>query len=158
MDMSQWFHQQLQSSMEGLQWAVEQIPQNHLYSSSRPDRWPVARIVYHLAQYEQRIGLPTMQQWLGGTRPVVGEQKEDALIEERDWNGGQGYEIDALLATFVDVRSQQIALLPQFQKQQWYEERDVIWGTLPLVWVVTKTYQHTLEHTDEILRNYLWWR
>ena len=158
MDLSSWFQQQLQSSMEGLQWAVEQIPQNHLYSSSRPDRWAVARIIYHLVRYEQRIGLPSMKQWLGGSRPIVGEPKENALIEDSDWNDGQGHEIDVLMAAFVDVRSQQIALLPQIQEQQWYEERDVIWGRLPLVWVVTKTYQHTLEHTSEILQNYLWWR
>ena len=158
MDLSQWFQQQLQTSMEGLQWAVEQIPQDHLYSSLSSDRWSVARIVYHLARYDQRIGLPSMLQWLGGPRPAVGEPKENALVEERDWNDGQGYEIDALLAAFVDVRSQQIALLSQFREQDWHEEHDCIWEKVSLLWVVTKSYQHTLEHTDEILKNYLWWR
>ncbi len=31
-------------------------------------------------------------------------------------------------------------------------------GLLTLHWAVTKTYQHTLEHTDELLRAYLWWK
>lgn len=33
-----------------------------------------------------------------------------------------------------------------------------LWRAVMLQWVVTETYQHTLEHTDEILRLYLWWK
>ncbi len=158
MDLSQWFRQQLQTSMEGILWAVEQIPHERLYLAPLPDRWPVARIIYHLACYEQKIALPSMLQWLGGSRPVVGTPEENQMKEDRDWADGQGHEMQILLADFKAVRTQQLELLPQFNKQSWYEERDVIWGHLPLKWVVTKTYQHTLEHTHEILRTYLWWR
>jgi hypothetical protein len=34
----------------------------------------------------------------------------------------------------------------------------LVLGHFSLTWVVAKTFQHTLEHTDEILRAYLWWR
>ncbi len=80
------------------------------------------------------------------------------MEEDHNWNDGQGHEMQTLLANFKAVRSQQLELLPQFSEQSWYEEHEVIWGRFPLKWVVTKTYQHTLEHTDEILRAYLWWR
>ena len=144
--------------MEGFVWAVAQIPQNHLDVSSRPERWSVARILYHMAHYEQRLAFPSMLQWCRGAKPVTKGQQEDALDEERTWNNGHDHELAALFATFKTVRSQQIELLPHFNEQDWHEERDAIWGSVPLVWVVTKTYQHTLEHTDEILKNYLWWR
>jgi hypothetical protein len=158
MQLSQWFQQQLQVSADGFLWAVAQIPQECLYLASRPNRWPVARLVYHLACYEQRIALPSMLQWVGGPRPLVGTPQEDAEQEESDWYGGQGHAMQALIAEFKAIRARQLELLPRFSEHDWYEERDVIWGSLPLKWVVTKTYQHTLEHTDEVLRAYLWWR
>lgn len=158
MDLSQWFHQQLQTSAENFLWAVEQIPRERLYLAPRPGRWPVARLIYHLARYEQHLALPSMLQRLGGPRPVVGTPEEGEMEEDHHWNDGQGHETQTLLTDFKMVRSQQLELLPQFDEQSWYEEHEVIWGRFPLKWVVTKTYQHTLEHTDEILRAYLWWR
>ncbi|HYL42435.1 MAG TPA: DinB family protein [Ktedonobacteraceae bacterium] len=158
MDLSQWFQQQLQTSAESFLWAVEQIPQKRLYLPPRPDRWPVARLVYHLACYEQRLALPSMRQWLGGPRPIAGTPEEDEIEENRAWNDGQGHEMPLLLADFKAVRSLQLELLHQVNQQGWHKERDVVWGHFSLTWVVTKTFQHTLEHTDEVLRAYLWWR
>jgi len=158
MQLSQWFQQQLQTSADSFLWAVKQIPQERLYLAPRPNRWPIARIVFHLTRYEQRLALPSMLQWLGGPQPVVGTQEEDNARDEHDWNDGTGHEIQTLIADFKEVRSQQLALFPRFTEQSWDEERGAIWGRVPLKWIVTKTYQHTLEHTDETLRAYLWWR
>ncbi len=158
MNLSHWFHQQLQTSADGFLWAIAQIPEERIYLAPRADKWPVARLIYHLARYEQRLVLPSMLQWTGGPKPVVGTQQEDEAQEDHDWHAGQDHPIHTLIADFQTARSQQIALLAQFDEQSWHEQRDVIWGHLPLKWVVTKTYQHTLEHTDEVLRAYLWWR
>jgi hypothetical protein len=49
MQLSQWFHAQLQACAECFLWAVEQMLPEHLYLAPRADRWPVARLVYHLA-------------------------------------------------------------------------------------------------------------
>ena len=158
MHLSQIFQQQLKTSMENFLWAVEQIPQERLYLAPRPNRWPIARIIFHLTRYEQRLALPSMQQWLSGPRPIVGTQEEDNAQDERDWNGGESHNIQILIADFEAIRSQQLALFPQFNEQSWREEREAIWGKVSLRWILTKTYQHTLEHTDEVLRAYLWWR
>ena len=158
MQSSQWFQQQLQTSADSFIWAVEQISQERLYIAPHPNRWPIARIVFHLACYEQRLALPSMLQWLGGPKPVVGTQEEDNARDELDWNDGKGHEMQALIADFKEVRSQQLALFPRFTEQNWQEEREAIWGSVSLRWVVTKTYQHTLEHTDETLCAYLFWR
>lgn len=51
---------------------------------------------------------------------------------------------------------EQLALIQHFPEPVWSEERDAIWGSVTSLWAVTKTYQHTPEHTDEVLRAYLW--
>ncbi|MBO0777961.1 MAG: DinB family protein [Ktedonobacteraceae bacterium] len=156
--LATWFDQQLRSCTDGFLWAVELIPPERLYLPPRQDRWPVARIIYHLLSYERAIALPTMRQWLGGPRPIAGTPQEDAHKEEQSWNNGQEHTVQKLIDDFKAVRAEQFALLPLFSLQQWDEERDVIWGSRPLKWVITKTYQHTLEHIDEVLRAYLWWK
>lgn len=158
MNLSNWFHQQLQTSAEGVLWAVELIPPERLYLPPRPDKWPIARVLYHLVCYEQRLALPSMLQWMSGPQPVAGTPEEDALKEEHAWSNGQGYEVSALRTEFKALRARQLALLPQFTERDWQTERESVWGLRTLQWVVTKTYQHTLEHTDEMLRAYLWWK
>lgn len=66
--------------------------------------------------------------------------------------------MQAMIADFKKLRAEQLALIQHFRELTWSEERDALWGSVTLQWVVTKTYQHTLEHTDEILRLYLWWK
>jgi hypothetical protein len=156
---SQWFHQQLQASTKGFLWAVEQIPQEHQFLPPKPDKWSVARLLYHMVCYDQLIGLPTLSQWVGGPSPLAGltgSAEEDAAREETRWNNGEGHDVQAMLADFNTLRAEQFALIQHFPEQAWSEKRNAIWGPVTLQWVVTKTYQHTLEHTDEILRAYLW--
>lgn len=155
MDLSQWFHQQLQVSMDGFLWAVELIPQDRLYQEPQPDRWSAARIVYHMLSYEQRLALPSILQWTGGPLPVASSQLADEMKEDYLWGDGQGHEVQKMLANFKSIRIRQLEALSQLSEQNWHEERETIWGQKPLKWVVTKTYQHTLEHTDELLKAHL---
>ena len=158
---SAWFHQQIQASTEGFLWAVEQVPQDRHYLPPRPDRWSVARIVYHMLCYDQHIGLPALRQWTGGEfsmAGLTGSAEGDAALEEAHWQQGKGHEMQAMLTTFKELRAEQLTLLQQFPEPVWSEERPALWGPVTFKWVATKNYQHTLEHTDEILRSYLWWR
>jgi hypothetical protein len=64
-----------------------------------------------------------------------------------------------MIADFKTLRGEQLTLIQQFHEEPiWTQERNALWGPVTLQWVMTKTYQHTLEHTDEILRLYLWWK
>lgn len=159
MQSSQWFHQQLQASTEGFLWAVEQIPQERHSLRPKSDKWSVARLIYHMVCYDQLIGLPTLHQWVGGPSPLAGltgSAEGDAALEEAKWKNGEGHEVQAMIADLKKLRAEQLALIQQFLEPAWNEERDTIWGSVTLKWTVTKTYQHTLEHTDKILRSYLW--
>ncbi len=158
MDLSTWFRQLIQSSTDSFLWTVEQFPQERYYLSPRPNRWPIARILYHLLYYEKWIALPSMQQWLDGSLPIVGSMEEDAVREEEAWHAGQGHDMATMITNFRTLRAEQLELLTQFNEHDWQQTRQSIWGTVSLKWVMTKTYQHTLEHTDEVLRAYLWWK
>lgn len=162
MQLSQWFSQQLQTSTEGFLWAVEQIPQERHALLPRPNRWSVARIIYHMRCYDQFIGLPALRQWVGEPFSLgggfTGDMEEDVAIEEAHWKDGKGYDVSTMITDFKTLRGEQLALIQQFHEPIWSEERKALWGPVTLQWVVTKAYQHTLEHTDEILRLYLWWK
>ena len=55
--------------LKGFLWAVEQISQERQYLHPKPDKWSVARIIYHMMRYDQLIGLPTLHQGVGGPSP-----------------------------------------------------------------------------------------
>ena len=145
MNLSQWFHDQLQASAEGFAWAIEQVPaeRRRLAPPHQLGDWPAARHVFHMLYYEQIMALPSMQQWLGG--PLLAA---DDLGEEAAWE--KGPDLETLVAEFRKVRAEQIALLPKFDEALWHAPRPAIWGTVTLRWVVTKTYQHTAEHTHDV--------
>ncbi len=115
--------------------------------------------MYHMVCYDQLIGLPTLRQWMGEPSPadrLTGSAEGDAAREELWWNNGEGREMNAMLADFKKLRAEQFDVIQRFSEHVWNEERDALWGSVSLQWVVTKTYQHTLEHTSEILRAALW--
>lgn len=147
----------LRQSVEDFAWAVAQMPADHraLNPPARPDEWATDRHVFHLLAYERYIALPGMRQWSDGA-PAPREADipdEDALWEDPT----TGRDVDALLATLRAVRAEQLALLERIPAAAWGEPRDTLWGTTSLRWVLTKTYQHTCEHTHDVLRLVLFW-
>jgi DinB superfamily len=153
MNYGQWFSDQLQASADGLVWAVEQVPQERR-SSTPPSplgSWTTTRHLFHMVYYEQSIALPSMQQWLGGKEPTGEDLDEDAAWE------AQQNSLERLLEQFREIRSQQIKLLGSFRDADWKTPQQTGWGSQDLLWVVSKTYQHTNEHTSEILRLALFW-
>ena len=155
MNLSEWFGYQLQASGDGFVWAIEQLPEERRYLAPprHPDDWSAARHACHLLFYEQRLALPSTRQWLGGPRPSSEGLEED---EEAAWNKGQP--LKSTLDQFQAIRAEQIKLLSQFDDLSWHEPRETaFWGTVPLQWVVTKTYQHTAEHIHDVLRMALFW-
>ena len=65
--------------------------------------------------------------------------------------------MEGLLEKFRAVRTEQIALLPNFDEAVWNTAREAVWGPVTLLWVVSKTYQHTAEHINDVMRIGLFW-
>ena len=155
-----WFRAQLQSSADGFVWAFEQIaPELRNKLPPRPGylgTWPPIRHVWHVALYERTLVIPSMRQWLGGPLADGAGWTEG---DEDDQAFAQAYQagLSDVVATFCDLRRQQIVMLDELEQVDWEAPRPTVWGHKPLKMIVTKTYQHTFEHGDTLLRMGLWW-
>jgi hypothetical protein len=152
-----WFRYQLKASGDGLVWAFTQIDRVRQYHLP-PDEeymglWSPARHVWHVTEYERYVALPSMRQWLNGSKPTDDAWNDD----DTAWSAVKDCKPDELIAAFRTVRDEQITFLDQLESIDWTTERETIWEYQPLWKVVTKTYQHTLEHGDTLLRMALWW-
>jgi hypothetical protein len=152
-----WFRRHLQASADGFVWAYEQIPEELLYrlppAPGYLGTWPPTRHVWHVAEYERCLVIPSMRQWLGG--PLA--DPEAWHDEDADWESARATGLAEVAAYFCDIRRQQIDMLDLLADVDWEAPRVTLWGDKPLKMVVTKTYQHTFEHGDTLLRMGLWW-
>jgi hypothetical protein len=155
-DWVPWLHTQLRASADGFIWGFSQISPAHL-DQLPPDTsylgtWPPLRHIWHVTEYERCLALPVMNEWLDISLP-----DEDWLDDDPAWAAVQDKSPAALSAAFLRVRQQQIDLLDRLATADWQAPRETLWGQRSLSWVVTKTFQHTWEHGDTLLRMGLWW-
>jgi hypothetical protein len=152
-NLSAWFQAQLTNSAETFAWAIEQIPEERrlLAPPHKPEDWPMARHVFHMMYYESKLALPSMRQWLGEEVHL----SEEDLQEENDWRAD--FDLVSTLEAFRKVRAEEIALLERFDDETLERSLDTSWGEVTLRWLVTKTLQHTFEHTHDILAIALFW-
>ena len=156
-DWGAWFRYQLKASADGFEWAYSRIPSAFL-EQLPPDpgylgTWSPSRHVWHVTEYERCLALPAMSAWIQGadSAEIDWPDDDDAWASVRERGAAQ------LIAQFRGIRQQQIALLDQLAAVDWDEPRETLWGLKPLSMVVTKTFQHTYEHGDTLLRMGLWW-
>ena len=152
--LSHMFAQFLQTSADGFVWGVEQVPsERRAIQPLKPfGEWPVARHVLHMGYYERQIALPSMRQWIGEPLPDLAGYDEDQA-----WEAVREQDLADLLAEFRAVRAEQVALARRFDEGRWAEQQETVWGRVSLRWVVSKTYQHTAEHTHDVLSIALFW-
>ena len=153
MNLSKWFRDQLTASAEGFLWSAQQVPaaRRLVTPPEGLGEWSVARHVFHLIFYERHYALPWMRVGLGEAKPSLA-----GLDEAGAWDGCKDA-FDRLLTEFRQVRDEQIALLDRFDQAAWETTIRMDWGTFPISWYVTKTYQHTAEHTSDVLKMALFW-
>ena len=150
MELSKWFDYQLRSTLDGFIWAVQQLPDERLYAipPAPLGEWSAAQHVFHMLEYEQNLALPTMHQWLGAHPVNRLEHQGDRDLPP----------VDEMLVRFEQVRREEIDLLPKFSPEVWEAKQETtFWGEVSLYWLVCKTYQHTNEHTHDVLRLSLFW-
>ncbi len=156
-DWVPWFRYQLRASADGFLWGLSQIAPSFLeqlpVEPGYLGTWPPLRHVWHAAGYERCLALPAMKQWVGEPLPPEDAWQDD----DPAWAAVQDKSPEALCAAFQQVRQQQIDLLDQLAGVDWQAPRTTLWGEKPLAWIVTKTFQHTYEHGDTLLRVGLWW-
>jgi hypothetical protein len=153
MDPGQWFREQLRMSALNFVWAVEQVPVERRMVEPLPPygEWPVARHVFHMLSYEQQTALPMMRRWLSD-----GSFEKAPYDEDEAWLTAPP--LDHLLDQFQAIRAEQIGLIEHFDPAAWTTILDTNnWGPVTLQWFVSKTFQHTLDHTNSVLQIALFW-
>ena len=155
-DWTRLFQYQLQASADGFIWGFSQIPAAlQLQLPVEPGylgTWPPLWHVWHIIGYERYLALPSMNQWLGGPLPPGDAWKDD----DEAWAAAEKSP-DAYITSLQMVRQEQLHLLEQLASVDWETPSQTLWGNRPLSWIVTKTFQHTYEHGDTLLRMGLWW-
>lgn len=157
MSHTQWFREQLSNSMAGFVWAAEHIPTEYWYSiPPRPDwlgQWGFARHVFHM-QYQERYVVQAGIKDMLHLPMAIGERPE----EEGAWQQEQRT-VQELLYHFQVFRQQTIELISTLSEDEWEKTREEAYWNKPLTlqWVITKAWQHTLEHTHDVLRLHLFW-
>ncbi|HEY6542154.1 MAG TPA: DinB family protein [Ktedonobacteraceae bacterium] len=144
----------MSAGAEGFLWAVEQVPPDRLWLAPPKllGEWNAARHVFHMLYYEENAVVPCMKIWLGQSSTV----SEADFDEDGAW--GEGQDLQTMFTDFRRVRAAQLELLPNFNEQLWHEARPTpFWGDVTLLWLVSKTFQHTAEHTHDVMRMALFW-
>jgi hypothetical protein len=147
---AQWFQEQLASSAEILIWALGQVPATRWHHQPPFDDWSPARHLFHLLYYEETLALPSLKQWLGAGLPMP-----PLAGEEIAWR--HDHDVGVLIETFRAVRQVEVLIVGDLAGADWDLPRPTVWGERSLRWVLTKSYQHTMDHANSLLQMALFW-
>jgi hypothetical protein len=154
--------QRLRQSLDVVEWAARLVPPGFTHANPKwyaEDAWSVAMNVAHLAIYEERIANPLLAALSGGHDGVdaVKSAMEHWILEESTALAKESF--DTILCRLGEARVRQLELVDQFADARWNERATPLFatgmhGTSPhsAAWVANKTFQHTWEHGNAILR------
>lgn len=158
MDHAGFFRGQLTNSADTLAWAVQQIPTGRWFVAPLPafGEMSVAQMVFHVAWSDRHILIPQLNQWLDADQPPL--QRADIPDEPAAWRETVSHaNMETLLADFRDGRDTMLSTLEAYPAQAWDTTHPTLWGEVTLRWMLTRVYQHTVEHTDTLLKMGLFW-
>lgn len=157
MNQFEWILAQLQSSAEGFErafWLVPERLRREMPIDERVmGRWPAARHVWHVTEYERYVAVSNMRVWTGEEQTETGAWLDD----DNAWLLNSNIPDKMLIERFWVIRRQQMDRVKVLRDVDWDACGDTGWGQKSLAWVLTKTVQHTWEHGDTLMRMALWW-
>jgi hypothetical protein len=157
MNQHEWVLSQLQSSAEGFErafWSVpERLRREVPIDEGVMGRWPAARHVWHVTEYERIVAMSNMRMWTRETQIDEGPWLDD----DATWLLNSNLSDQMLIDRFWEIRLQELDRVKMLRDVDLAECCDTGWGQKSLAWVLTKTVQHTWEHGDTLMRMGLWW-
>lgn len=147
----------LRDSLADVEFGLSAVPERWRHTLSpevAPDAWTVAMNLAHLTFYEENVGLRLLRSFEPGfdaTNEREGGDERWFLAETVTLAADP---VAAILARLRDARAQQIALVESFGDTRLNDGVTPLWSepTHTAGWVATKTFQHTWEHGNAILR------
>ncbi|MEX1253214.1 MAG: DinB family protein [Dehalococcoidia bacterium] len=152
----------LSDSLRTIEWAVSLVPEQwtHRLPEHYPaDAWSVAMNIAHLVTYEEGLAAPMLEALAAGCDGTDVVASADERLADAVAIADQP--LDALMARLRSARGRQIEVVKDFPAERFSAPLTPLWGRhYPLYgdhlhsagWVASKTFQHTWEHGNAILR------
>jgi hypothetical protein len=150
---------QLHQSFEAIEWAVGMLREEWHHQALQDGEWSAATNLAHLLVYEEKVSLPIIQALLDGADGTQAVQ-----------SGGEGWlaaaseeagrlPMDTLVWRFRTARGRLIGCVGAFSDADFNAARCAVTtprfpniGLHPAGLVVMKSFQHTWEHGNSILK------
>lgn len=152
----------LRDSLDTVESAVRMVPAQ--YTHATPDwylgeAWSVAMNIAHVTTYEEAMANPVLAAMAdGGDGTGVVESGMEGWFLARSEELSCA-SIDTLLGRFRAAREAHIAIVLLFDATRWNERLTPLWSSgrhgtelHSPAWVAMKTFQHTWEHGNAVLR------
>jgi hypothetical protein len=154
----------LQSSLDALEWGLSLVAERWIRQPPREGDWSVATNLAHIAVYEERIAAPVLESVRDGGdgTNVSGLDSEGEVVPSggEDWFDAETAalaveSLEVMMERLRQARYRQIVAVGELTEDRLNKAVVPFWGRSPLHsagWVAAKTFQHTLEHGNSILR------
>ncbi len=151
----------LRSSLATIESAVALVPAalTHTNPEAWPeDSWTVAMNVAHMTVYEEAIATPVLAALAAGGDGVGVTRSDSETWFLPEAQALAEAPMKAILARFRHTRQNAIDTVDTFDEERWNVGVTPLWtrngpGMLRSpAWVATKTFQHTWEHGNAVLR------
>jgi hypothetical protein len=151
----------LRDSLATLEWAAAMIPgrwTHTLRESYPPDAWSAAMNLAHLVVYEEQVAAPVLEALAAGGDGASATRSAMESWFLKDAEAIAGEPVPALLQRLRSARARQIATIESFDEARFNTPVCALWGAShsgplrPAGWIAAKTFQHTWEHGNAILR------
>ncbi len=152
----------LRGSLETVEWALSMVPVKYTHSLPDfypPEDWTVAMNVAHLTIYDERIAIPLLKSLAAGG-DGVGVVK--SLGESWFYDDAKALSVEPLSVLGPRLRSargDQAAVVESFSDDSFNARVTPLWATgrhgnppHSPGWIATKSFQHTWEHGNAVLR------
>ena len=152
----------LRDSLTTVEWAVSLLPERWSHALPdyyEPEAWGAAMNVAHLAVYEDKLAGPVLASLAAGGDGTDASASVDERTAEAFAIADQP--LPALLDRLRRARQRQIETVEAFDPERFNVPVTPLWGEgyprygsrlHSAAWVATKTFQHTWEHGNAILR------
>lgn len=156
----------LEASLATLEWGIAMIPDGWTHRSpsgtkmsAEEGAWSAAMNLAHLALYTERAPVPVLRSLLSGGDGITGAGLREPTALEPAAQALAQSPLDEILERLRVARNEEVNLARSFTPEAWVTPATRAWGQggygPPLhspARVVSKSFQHTWEHGNAVLR------
>jgi hypothetical protein len=151
----------LRDSLADIEFGVSLVPAEwtHVFPPPPADAWSVAMNLAHLVVYEEELGNPILSSLARGGDGTDAVRPNMPAWWEPDAKALSGEPLDALLSRLRAARSRHVDLVESFDDTSFNTAVCPVFGARwregalhSPGWIASKTWQHTWEHGNAVLR------